>query len=387
MLKAIFSPGPSYSNPEVRKVAGWVRILDMYKVALEELGYEVFVPDVDSRLIDDRSTVSKIVSYDLVAAAQLPEDADLFLGPPGYSLAQMMKLKGRKGLRYEPVGGPAGVIPLSASPHLFLYCWNNADWWRDQQLAREYARLGYFYDLAPTWRWINLQALHLADTVIACSPWVAWSHARALGSGEKVVINPWGVDAERFAPKPTEAPLVDDPLKIVFVGSDPVRKGLVYLFEALDDLPNTFLRMVGTDELPHYLWEPRWDKVWRVNMGMEPVERMPAMMRGNHVICIPTLEDGIACALQEGMAVGLVPIATPEAAEVFKDSMFNQGIEGAGIEVPYRDSAALRQAIVTLRDNRALLNDMSTKAKRMAELQTWDKTKESLKVIIRERCK
>lgn len=367
-MKAIFSPGPSYSNPEVRKVAGWVRILDMYKVALEELGYEVFVPEVDPRLIDTSSTVSKITTWDLVAAQQIPSDTALFMGPPGYSLAQMTKLKAI---------GRATIM---------TYCWNNADWWRDQQLAEEYARLGYRYDLAPSWRWINQRALEQADTVIACSPWVAWSYARALGSGEKVVINPWGVDAERFIKAREDAlPIDKHPLKVVFVGSDPIRKGLLYLLEALAGQAGIGLLVLGGQcpEIFHALAS----NVDIHCTGMVPVEDMPSWIAMQDVICIPTLEDGIACVVQEGMAAGLVPIATPEAAEVFKDPMFNQGIEGAGIEVPYRDSAAIRQAILTLRDNRALLKDMSAKAKHMAELQTWDKTKESLKAIIQERVK
>ena len=60
-MKVIFSPGPSYSNPEVRKYAGWVGILDLYKQGLEELGFEVFTPVVPPELIDQASTVSKIV--------------------------------------------------------------------------------------------------------------------------------------------------------------------------------------------------------------------------------------------------------------------------------------------------------------------------------------
>ena len=169
-MKAIYSPGPSYTDPHVREYAGWVGIMDLMKLALEDAGYEVFIPQVDPKMLDGSSTVSKITSWDLMAADQLPIDADLFLGPPGYSLAQMMRLRAGAHDFIDPQD------PYRERQHfrtrIATFVWNNADWWRDKMLAEEYARYNGRYDLSPTWRWINRRALELSDLVIACSPWV-----------------------------------------------------------------------------------------------------------------------------------------------------------------------------------------------------------------------
>lgn len=346
-MKAIFSPGPSYHDPKVREVAGWVRIFDLYREALEEMGYEVFIPDVPQTLLDQSSTVSKITSYDLVAASQLPLDADLFLGPPGYSLAQIMRL----GPRTKKV----------------LWVWNNSDDWRDQQLAEEYKRWGPSYDLSPIWRWINKTALQMANHVIACSPWVKKTHAQVVPT-EKISITFWGVDSTRFHPAEREP----DVFRVLFVGGDPIRKGLPYLLDALGEndvalRPYEFW-VVGCaplkDAPPH----------WR-QFGMAPFSQMPFIYRQCSVLVCPTLEDGIAMCVQEAMASGLVVVTSPETAEVFEDGV-------SGIEIPYRDPGAIAQALILLKENPEKRQEMTRAARAMAEQQTWAQTRVDFQEVL-----
>jgi len=347
-MKAIFSPGPSFSDPEVRKHAGWVHIFDLYKKGLEELGYDVFIPSINEQVLDTTCTVSKILSYDLFAAQQMPDNADLFLGPPGYSVAQMMKLGNRV--------------------KKFLFVFNNADWWRDKQLEQEYKDQNAFYDMSQSWRWINKTALLKCDHVISCSPWVQWTHAEVVGK-DKVSIAFWGVDSEKFHPGPEEPP----GFNVLFVGGDPIRKGLKYLVEGLP-FP---LETHGIE-----LWIAGGDFFYRVEgvrqFGMVPHDQMPGIMQQCHVICIPTLEDGIALAIQEGMACGLVPITSPETAEVFDD-------EVSGFKVGYRDAFDIHKRIIQLRDDSQLRRTMSQEARNKAVSQPWSMTKEQFKRIIQEK--
>ena len=350
-MKAVFSPGPSYSDPQVREYAGWVRILDLYKEGLEELGFEVIIPEVDPKLIDQSSTVSKICSYDLVAASQLHTgDADLFLGPPGYSITQMTKL----------------------GPDVFkcLYVWNNADWWRDQQLAEEYSKFKQSYDLSPAWRWMNTTALQMCSHIIACSPWVANTHRQVAGiPHDKVSIASWGVDSKKFHPPKVEPP----GFNVLFVGGDPIRKGLRFLVQALQGLKGVELWIAGCQPLPnasHLVSGPPFRQ-----FGMVPHDEMLGIYQQCHVICIPTLEDGIALAIQEGMACGLVPITSPETAEVFVDGV-------SGYQVGYRDVEAIRDRITRLRDTPGWRTIMSKEAMKMAVSTSWEKTKEEFKDII-----
>ena len=350
-MKAIFSPGPSYSDPNVRKYAGWIRILDLYKEGLEELGYDVFLPHVDPRLIDQSSTVSKILSYDIVAAQQIPGDAELFLGPPGYSIAQM--IAGRDS-------------NWGMGMKAFLYVWNNADWWRDKQLAEEYKRFNTFYDLSPAWRWINRTALQMADHIIACSPWVKWTHTKVVPE-DKISIAFWGVDSEKFHPPHVEP----EGFKVLFVGGDPVRKGLAYLVQALDGLEGVELWVAGTNL---EVGEPF--KVKGKSFGLVPHVDMLGIYQQCHVLVCPTLEDGIALCVQEAMACGLPVVASPETAEVFENNI-------SGIKVDYRDINAIHEALVVLKADPGRRTEMGRKARELAESQTWEKTKKEFKEIIR----
>jgi len=350
MPKAVFSPGPSYNDPQVRKFAGWVHILDLYKEGLEELGYEVFIPHVDSRLIEKTTTVGKMLSYDIVAAQQLPHDAALFLGPLGYSLVQMMTL-------------------LPSDVRTFLHVWNNADWWRDEQLAEEYKQLELPYDLSPTWRWVNRTALEMCDHVIACSPWVKWTYSKVVPE-EKISITSWGVDSKKF--KPLEPLDMEPPgFNVLFVGGDPVRKGLRYLVEAMKDLEGAELWIAGcpAGRDPHGTIKVR-------QFGMLPHNEITKVYQQCHVICIPTLEDGIALAIQEGMACGLVPVTSPETAEVFVDG-------DSGFKVGYRDVEGIRNCLQLLKDHSNVRRRMSREARKRARKDTWGVTKEQFKEVIR----
>jgi len=356
-MKAIFSPGPSYSNPQVRKYAGWVGILDLYKQWLEDLGYEVFIPEVDSKLIDRSSTVSIMLSYDIVAAQQIPGDADIFLGPPGYSIAQMIAGRDNN---------------WGMGMRTFLYVWNNADWWRDKQLAEEYKKYDQPYDLSPAWRWINKTALQMCDHVIACGSWVKRTHAKLVPE-DKISITPRGVDSQKFYPPEIE------PIgyRILFVGGDPIRKGLRYLVMAWETMKDCELWIVGCSPFQDpsgigYGSAPN-NKRWR-QFGMVPHKDILKIYQQCHVICLPTLEDGRPLAVQEGMACGLVPIASPEASEVFVD-------EDSGFRVGYRAVESIRNRLEMLRDV-DLRREMSKKAREMAVSQTWEKTKEEFKEVI-----
>lgn len=359
---AIFSPGPSYFNEQVRINAGWVHILDMYREGLEELGFDVFIPEHIPELIDDRNTVSKMLSHDIVAAKSIrkkfwgEKPPDLFLGPPGYSLVQMMSF---------PHGDPTR----------FLYVWNNHDSWRDEQLVPEYTMFDLYYDQSPIWRWVNTTALQLAEHVISCSPWVKKTHARVIPE-KKISINPWGVDHEHF--RPAQIPPADLPLRVLFVGSDPVRKGLAYLMDKASRLENVVVWIVGCAPITEEEMQPNWKQ-----FGMVPHSQMLELYQQCHVICIPTLEDGIALAIQEGMACGLVPVGTPEVAEVFQHEIWNKQGQ-CGYPVDYRKSSQLEAIIRHLRDHVEARHEFGRRAREVACGMSWNDTKASFKAIIRQ---
>lgn len=341
---ALYLPGPSYFDPRVREVAGWVKILEYQREAIELAGYDVEVAETPPDLLEQTPALAKYLTYGFLHVERA-QQADLLVGAAAY-----------------------GFVPFLAARKAkkVAYVWNNEEGYRANVLEPEYARFGQTYDHSRAARQMNTLMLNHVDHVIACSPWVKKTHAEVMPA-DRISIAFWGVDSAVFTPLVT--PLYSPPLRILFSGGDPIRKGLQYLLQALDNLAGVELWIVGAAV------DARLPSVPIRIFGMVPHERMHEIMRQAHVICIPTLEDGIAVAVQEGMASGLVPIATPDAAEVFEHGV-------SGFRVPFRDPLAIRDAIVRLRDNTDLRIQMSVAAWLLAQRQTWGRFKQDFAAVI-----
>lgn len=334
LMRALYLPGPSYADERVRASAGWWVILEYQRRAIAAAGYDVTVAAPRPVFYVENPPLVKYLSYSLPYLREA-EEYDLLVGAPSYGLLAF----------------------LSGTPAV-AYVWNNADWWRRKMLEQEYGSFGTTFNVHPSSEMMNTLGLETAGHVIACSPFVKKTHA-AVVPAEKISVAFWGVDSRVFTPPPEEPP----GYKVLFVGGDMVRKGLHYLCEAW----SRFKR------------EGRAGELWIVSnvqeipglpetrlFGQVPFETMPELYRSCHVLVCPTLEDGIALTVQEGMASGLVPIATPDAAEVFEDGV-------SGLRVPVRDPQAIYDALVRLEDQRTR-RPMAQAARVLAETQTWENT-------------
>lgn len=343
---ALYLPGPSYYDDNVKKYAGWHHILELQRQAISDAGYAVHVPEVPAELVDQSSSFAKIASWSLGALKAANDDYSLIVGAPSY--AYMMFLAAApssdRGGFYNDVKNVA-------------YVWNNADWYRGKMLEPEYTRVGAAYPTGPVNQLMNELALVSTDRVIANSDFVKKTHADIAGIPE-ISIARWGVDSEKFhpgGPKPVK-------FTVLFVGGDPIRKGLGYLLEGIDRMDAaahgvTDLVAVGCIINRPFPANSRW-------LGMMPHAEMPALMRQAHVLVLPTLEDGNPLSVQEAMASGLVPITTEVAAEVFEDGV-------SGFQIPYRDPAAIADRLTELLDDPGRLQSMSEAARARAETQTW----------------
>lgn len=352
-MKALYLPGPAYHDRQVKVHAGWWHILEYQRQAIEQAGYEVIVPEIPAEYIDNTSSFSQIASYSLGALSiGEKEVVDLVVGAPSFAHHTIIRI--------------AGSIPI------VTYVWNQADWFRDQQLISEYKKFDAEYRTLPINTIMNELSLKLSTRVIANSHYTKSTHAKIVPES-KIGVASWGVDSERFHPAETR-----EGFKVLFFGSDMVRKGFTYLWNALrlcrESLGDFEFWVLGCnpfkDELPP-----------NIRMfGLVPNTQVPEIIRQCHVMVLPTLEDGMPLAVQECMASGVVPITTECAAEAFSD-----GIYGAsGFIIPYRDSGAIVKHLRLLKDNPDLLNAMSKAARRAAETQTWESFKWSFASIIKE---
>ena len=310
------------------------------------------MPDVAEECIDRASSFSKIASWSLTASRGVVDlDPDLVVGAPSYGHYSFMRAIGRHG--FTP---PCACV---------AYVWNNADWYREKQLRPEYAMYGQEMPTQRVNTIMNEAALEYCDALIACSDFVAGTWSKVFPESD-IKIARWGVDSEVFHPGDK-----DPRFTILFVGGDPIRKGLVYLLRAIPALFKEYdfqIIVVGC-------------KVGAghssiTELGMIPHADMPALMRRAHVLVLPTLEDGIAVSVQEAMASGVVPITTHECAEVFEDKI-------SGFEVPYRSTEEIVKRLRGLLDDEDMLRDMSSQARLVAEKQTWGRFRSEFADAIR----
>lgn len=157
---------------------------------------------------------------------------------------------------------------------------------------------------------------------------------------ERIVVNPYGVDWDRFAPSAT--PAGGRPLRFLFLGSHLARKGLPILLEAW--------RALGPRRGDAELWlagpcGPRERALipelpgLRL-LGQVPHADVPGLLAQTDVLVLPSLFEGFGLVLLEALAAGLPFIATPHtgAADLPPGDQF-------GLMVPVGSAESLQAAM------------------------------------------
>jgi glycosyltransferase involved in cell wall biosynthesis len=192
-----------------------------------------------------------------------------------------------------------------------------------------------------------------ADMVLVNSEWSSQALVQQGVPADKIVAVPLAIDVTAdHVLKPVNP---EGPLKVLWLGSVVLRKGIQYLVEAarkLERLKMEFL-LVGplgisrqaVRSFPHNI------KV----LGGVTRDQLGDYYRQAHVFVLPTLSDGFAITQLEAMAHGLPVITTPNCGRVVTD-----GVDG--FIVPARDSQALADALVKFDVDRSLLREMSRNA-------------------------
>lgn len=157
---------------------------------------------------------------------------------------------------------------------------------------------------------------------------------------EKIIVNPYGVDWNRFAA--AAAPAGGRPLRFLFLGSHIARKGLPILLEAW--------RTLGARRSEAELWlagpcGPRERALIPELPGLRVLGQVahadvPGLLAQTDVLLLPSLFEGFGLVLLEALAAGLPFIATPHtgAADLPADAAL-------GRSVPAGSTEALRAAI------------------------------------------
>lgn len=305
-------------------------------------------------------------SFDDKVSRLLTATTRIFIGWTGCSFSSLQRAKA------------LGAITIleSGSTHILTQI---------QLLREEYERFGVAYHAPPSWQVKQiLKEIEIADYISIPSTFVANSFLAHGVAKEKLLINPYGVDIERF---PLALPKADNTFRIVFCGSQRLRKGVYYLLRAFTELnlANSECVFVG-EMLPET--EAFFQQFKHPNITQIPSQKEFNLYHHYHkasVFCLPSIEEGLALVSLQALSCG-IPIVASDNTGVA--DVITPGQEG--FLFPIRDVETLKIKLKWLYDNPQARRDMATRAHQLIQDRfTWDaygmRWADNLNEVIRQR--
>jgi glycosyltransferase involved in cell wall biosynthesis len=214
----------------------------------------------------------------------------------------------------------------------------------------------------------------LADHIFCPSPFVADSVADTGIDRSKIVLAPYGAsrtltqDQIRSTVVSQRNP--DEALRVGFVGTEGVRKGLRYLVEAVDratfPIELHVFGLAGFD-LPQYANQLKKVTFW----GHLPKDMLLHQVSQLHAGCLPSLYEGSALGVFDFLSCGVPVVVTPNAGTVITH-------DEQGLIVPVRDSDALLQAFEQFHGDEERRQQMGHAGLSVAGVYTWDRYRQCL---------
>ncbi len=241
-------------------------------------------------------------------------------------------------------------------------------------LVREFKKVGL--NVLPISEKIVKKAVLEADEtdfVVVPSTFVRNTFIDAGYPEGKILLNPLGVDLERFVPK--NDGLEDDIFRVIFMGILGVRKGVHYLIRAWKklEIPRAELLLLGgfdTLSKEVILNEAKNGKNVIFAGGTATPER--EFMRSD-IFALPSNEDGFGSVVLEAMACGLPVIVSENTGA--KDCV-RDGIDG--FIIPTADVDAVCDRINYFYKNRDKVEEMGRRAREQALKYDWESYRKRL---------
>jgi glycosyltransferase involved in cell wall biosynthesis len=233
-------------------------------------------------------------------------------------------------------------------------------------------RLGVQLPLSDTSAWndqtlkIEEEEFELADGLLCPSEFVAKTFVDKGFPREKLLRHSYGFDGREFFPEPNREPNSGG-LRMLFVGSCAVRKGVHFALEAWlkssASVKGTFT--IAGEFLPDYA------KRLAPMLSHPSVEVLghrkdvPALMRNHDLLVLPSLEEGFPLVCMEAFGSGCVPVVSEVCIGICEHKK-NAMVHKIG------DVDSLTNHINELDEDRGLLMSLRTAALEQREKFTWD---------------
>jgi glycosyltransferase involved in cell wall biosynthesis len=279
------------------------------------------------------------------------EGCTVFIGWSGMSL---------RALRSAKAAGKITIIERGSS-HIR---------YQDKMLHEEYKRFGIDFHVDPRTVEKELAEYEEADYISIPSTFVKNSFLEFGVPASKLIQNAYGTSGyfkrvESNRPK-------DDVFRVLYLGSLTIRKGLIYLFEALQKLPLAqdkfeawFIGKVDEEmksTVEKYA-RPNWKFFGHVNHY-----ELPAHISACDVAVHPSLEEGLSLVTLQMLGCGVPVISTTNTGG---EDIIEEG--ESGFIVPIRDAGAIAEKIMLLFEDRERLAKMKTSASQATSRSfSWD---------------
>lgn len=208
------------------------------------------------------------------------------------------------------------------------------------------------------------QELALADVIFVASSFTKKTLEEYSGNLAEIKVIPYGFPEVKK--KKTYVPLTDRKLKILFIGGLSQRKGLSYLFEAVEGMHNEVeLTIVGHKAVADCN---------ALNLALEKHKWIPSLshdqvlecMREHDVFVFPSLFEGFGLVITEAMSQGVPVITTERTAG---PDLIKNGNDGW--IVPAGSSIALKEVIIKILETPQVLEQFGLAAQYKAQTRPW----------------
>ncbi|NDP28533.1 MAG: glycosyltransferase family 4 protein [Flavobacterium sp.] len=208
------------------------------------------------------------------------------------------------------------------------------------------------------------QELSLADVIFVASSFTKKTLDEYSGNLPEIKIIPYGFP--EVLQKKEYQPLANRKLKVLFVGLLSQRKGISYLFEAVEGMQNQVeLTIVGQKAVANCsVLNLALDKhKWIPSLSHDQVL---ACMREHDVFVFPSLFEGFGLVITEAMSQGLAVITTDRTAG---PDIIKNGEDGW--IVPAGSSNAIKEIITKILEKPEILEQFGMAAQKKAQTRPW----------------
>jgi len=206
--------------------------------------------------------------------------------------------------------------------------------------------------------------LALADVIFVASSFTKKTLEEYSGNLPEIKVIPYGFP--EVTQKKEYKKLANRKLKVLFIGGLSQRKGLSYLFEAVEEMQNQVeLTIVGHKAVANC--EP-------LNLALEKHEWIPSLshdqvlacMREHDIFVFPSLFEGFGLVITEAMSQGVPVITTDRTAgpDLIKDGEDGWIVQAAS-------SIAIKQVFTKLLEAPELLEHYGLAAQNKARTRPW----------------